>query len=90
LPMPPGTRRIVFTFPSVEVQKPVLWELGRKFPLVINIMRGDVSPESGWQVCEIEGSEEAIAQAAAHMRERGIWVDPGGIDPIDHDRAEVV
>lgn len=90
LPMPAGTRRIVFTFPSVEVQKPVLWELGRKFPLVINIMRGDVSPESGWQVCEIEGSEEAIARAAAHMRERGIWVDPGGIDPIDHDRAEVV
>ncbi len=90
MPIPRGTRRFVLTFPAAEVRKPVLWELGKKFSFSINIMRGDVSSESGWQVCELEGEEDEIARAVSHLRGRGIWVDPGGVDPIDHDRAEVV
>ncbi len=89
-PIPPRARRFVFSFPAGEVKKPVLWELGQKFSFSINIMRGDVSGESGWQVCEIEGEEAEIRQAVAYLRGQGIWVDPGGLSPIDHDRAEVV
>lgn len=88
--IPSETRRLVCTFPAQEVRKPVLWELGQKFPFAINIIRGDVSSASGWQVCEFEGDPSSIAEAVAHLRSRGIWVDPGGDGSIDHDRAEVV
>jgi homoserine O-acetyltransferase len=90
MPIPVETRRFVFTFPSEEVQKPFLWELAKKFSLTINIIRGDVSVDSGWQVCEVEGESGQIAAAVSLARGRGIWVDPGGDAPIDHDRAEVV
>ncbi len=90
MPIPRAARRFVFTFPAGEVKKPVLWELGQKFPFTINIIRGDVSSDSGWQVCEFEGDPDDIARAVAHLRSRGIWADVGGLAPIDHDRAEVV
>lgn len=90
MPIPPGTRRLVCTFPAEEVRRPVLWELAKKFPFAINIIRGDVSSDSGWQVCEFEGDPGDIAEAVAYLRDRGIWVDPGGGGSIDHDRAEVV
>ncbi len=88
--IPAGIRRFMLTFPAVEVQKPILWELGKKFGFAINIIRGDVSSDSGWQVCEFEGDSGEIAEAVAYLRGRGIWVDPGGDAPIDHDRAEAV
>ncbi|MDP7503347.1 MAG: NIL domain-containing protein, partial [Nitrospinota bacterium] len=88
--VPADTRRFVLTFPAVEVRKPVLWELGKKFGFAVNIIRGDVSNDSGWQVCEFEGGSGEIAEAVSYLRSRGIWVDPGGDAPIDHDRAEVV
>ena len=89
-PIPAGTRRFVLSFPKDQVRLPVLWELGQNFKIAISIIRGDVSGESGWQVCEFEGEEEEIQRAVAHCRGRGIWVEPGGIAEIDFDRAEVV
>ena len=88
--IPPEARRFIFTFPAEEVQKPFLWELGKKFSLTINIIRGDVGVDSGWQVCEFEGESSEIAAAVSYARGQGIWVDQGGDAPIDHDRAEVV
>ena len=88
--IPAGTRRFVLAFPASQVQHPVLWELGQKFSFAINIIRGDVSYESGWQLVEFGGKEDEIQSAVRYLRERGVWVDPGGITPIDHDRAEVV
>jgi hypothetical protein len=72
------------------VQKPILWELGRKYSFSINIMRSELDAQSGWQVCEFDGNEGEIAQAVTQLRDMGVWVDPGGHDAIDHDRAEVV
>jgi homoserine O-acetyltransferase len=90
MPIPRNARRFVFSFHSAEVRKPVLWELGRKFPFSINIIRGDVSVDSGWQVCEFDGDPDDIARAVSYLRSQGIWTDVGGLAPIDHDRAEVV
>ena len=90
MPIPRDARRFIFTFPAGEVKKPVLWELSQKYSFSVNIIRGDVSSDSGWQVCEFDGDADEIAQAVAYLRSRGIWADAGGLAPIDHDRAEVV
>lgn len=89
-PIPRGCKRLVLSVPGHLAQKPILWELGRKYSFTINIMRSELDAQSGWQVCEFDGSEEEIAQAVTELRDMGVWVDPGGHDAIDHDRAEVV
>ena len=89
-PIPRGCKRLVLSVPGHLVQKPILWELGRKYSFSINIMRSELDAQSGWQVCEFGGNEEEIARAVAELRNMGVWVDPGGHDAIDHDRAEVV
>lgn len=90
MPIPRDAKRFIFTFPAGEVKKPVLWELSQKYSFSINIIRGDVSSDSGWQVCEFDGNADEIAQAVAWLRGQGIWADAGGLAPIDHGRAEVV
>ena len=88
--IPSKTKRFVLTFPSNQVSLPVLWELGKKFELEVNIIRGEVNTNSGWQVCEFKGDDEEIQSVINYLRDRGIWVDEGGYGKIDHDRAEVV
>ncbi|MED5579093.1 MAG: homoserine O-acetyltransferase [Nitrospinota bacterium] len=88
--IPSETRRFVLTFPSTQVSLPVLWELGKNFKLEVNIIRGEVNTNSGWQVCEFKGDDEEIKSVVNYLRSRGIWVDEGGYGKIDHDRAEVV
>lgn len=88
--IPNKTRRFVLTFPSTQVSMPVLWELGKDFEIEINIIRGEVNTNSGWQVCEFKGDDEEIQSVINYLRNRGIWVDEGGYGKIDHDRAEVV
>ena len=89
-PIPRGSKRLVLSVPGHLVQKPILWELGRKYSFSINIMRSELDAQSGWQVCEFDGGEAEISQAIAELRHMGVWVDPGGHDAIDHERAEVV
>ena len=89
-PVPPGCRRLVLSFPGDLADKPVLWELGERYSFSVNVARSELDARSGWQVCEFQGDAEEIARAAAELRSMGVWVDPGGHDAIDHDRAEVV
>ena len=89
-PIPRGCNRLVLSIPGHCADKPILWELGKKYSFSINIMRSELDTQSGWQVCEFDGNEQEITQAVKELRNMGIWVDPGGHDAIDHDRAEVV
>ena len=89
-PIPRGCNRLVLSIPGHCADKPILWEFGKKYSFSINIMRSELDAQSGWQVCEFDGNEQEIAQAVTELRNMGIWVDPGGHDAIDHDRAEVV
>ncbi len=89
-PVPRGCNRLVLSLPGHYANKPVLWELGKKYSFSINVVRSEMDAHSGWQVCEFHGASEEIARAVAELRGMGIWVDPGGYDAIDHDRAEVV
>lgn len=68
--------RLHLTFPEERVREPIIYELFRKFPVVINIRRADVSEASGWMELEIKGELSDIEKTVAYLRERGINVDP--------------
>ena len=74
-------RRVMFTFPSELITKPIIYNLGQQFNLITNIHRADVSEDKGWIVLELEGEENDIEQGIAWVTSRGVRVDPanGGI-----------
>lgn len=66
-------RRVTFTFSTELIQRPLIYELGKKFEIVTNIRRAEVDHEEGWVVLELEGALEEI--------DRGLkWVTAQGVD----------
>ncbi len=67
--------RVRLTFPADLVRRPVIGELVRRFDVLPNIRRADVSDDVGWIVCELDGEAEQVGRAIAWMEEIGVDVD---------------
>ena len=65
-----------FTFPTDLVTEPVIYGLGKKFDVITNIRRADVTETQGWVILELEGEEEQITRGLAWVSETGVRVDP--------------
>ena len=69
-------RRLKLIFGPSLVKEPVIYQVGRKFEIVTNIRRADVTRDEGWVVLEVEGDLEAIDRGLDWVRGRGVRVDP--------------
>ncbi len=69
------SERVRLTFPVDLVRRPVIGELVRRFDVLPNIRRADVSDDVGWIVCELDGDPAAVSAAVAWMVEIGVDVD---------------
>jgi ABC-type methionine transport system ATPase subunit len=67
--------RFHLTFPEGLIQRPVIYELGKRFEVVTNIRRANVEERFGWVILELEGSDQAIGDAVAWLLEQGVQVD---------------
>lgn len=67
--------RVRLTFPAELVRQPVIGQLVRRFDVLPNIRRADVSDDVGWIVCELDGDADKVAEAIAWMEEIGVDVD---------------
>ena len=65
-----------FTFPTELVTEPVIFGLGKKFDVITNIRRADVTEIQGWVILELEGEEDQINRGLAWVSESGVRVDP--------------
>ncbi|MBI2934988.1 MAG: NIL domain-containing protein [Chloroflexi bacterium] len=63
------------TFPQERITEPFLHELGKKFNLVTNIFRANVTADAGWVLLQLDGTGENIAAAVAWAREKGVKVE---------------
>jgi L-aspartate semialdehyde sulfurtransferase ferredoxin len=68
--------RVKFTFPPEKITEPVIWEVGRRFDLITNIRRADVTQDVAWTVLELEGEQADIERGVKWVTELGIRVDP--------------
>ena len=68
-------QRLHLTFPEHLIEQPVIFRLATDFDVIPNITRANVDERFAWVVLELEGSDEAIAAAAAWLGEQGIQVD---------------
>lgn len=68
--------RVRLTFPPELVRQPVIGQLVRRFDVLPNIRRADVSEDVGWIVCELDGESDRVAEAIAWMEKIGVDVEP--------------
>jgi hypothetical protein len=57
------------------LSEPVVHALGSRFGLVTNITRAHVEENGGWMILDIDGSDEAIAEAVGWLADRGVRVE---------------
>ncbi|MCL5957754.1 MAG: NIL domain-containing protein [Chloroflexi bacterium] len=69
-------QRVKFTFPSNLITEPVIYELGRKFDVITNIRRANVTAHEGWVILEIDGEPEDIEKGIQYVISKGVRVDP--------------
>jgi ABC-type methionine transport system ATPase subunit len=68
--------RVKFTFPPERVREPVIYEVGKRFDLVTNIRRADITAEVAWATIELEGEREDLEAGIKWVEELGVRVDP--------------
>ncbi len=75
--------RLWLMFPARLITRPVLWELGRNFPVVTNVRQASVTDEIGLVSLELDGERQDIKNAIAWLEELGIKVEPVEINTIE-------
>jgi hypothetical protein len=68
--------RVKFTFPPEQIKEPVIYEVGKRFDLVTNVRRADITAEVAWAVLELDGTREDLDRGVEWLRELGVRVDP--------------
>ena len=68
--------RVKFTFPPDQIKEPVIYEVGKRFDLVTNLRRADITAEVAWAILELDGEKQDLDAGINWLQERGIRVDP--------------
>ena len=69
-------QRVKFTFVQELIKEPIIWKLAKKFDVVTNIRRADVTDDRGWVILELEGERDEIERGLDWVREQGVRIDP--------------
>jgi L-aspartate semialdehyde sulfurtransferase ferredoxin len=75
--------KLWLSFPTKLVTQPVIYEVGKKFPITTNIRQASVTEEIGIMSVEFNGAASDIAQAIQWLESMGIKVDPVEINTIE-------
>ncbi len=75
--------RLWLMYPARLITRPVIYELGRKFPVVTNIRQASVTDEIGVVSIELDGERAEIKKAIAWLEDLGIKVEPVEINTIE-------
>lgn len=69
------TKRFKFSFPPDLVTQPVIYNMGRRFDVLANIRRANVTRHNGWMIVEITGAESEIDEAVTWCQAQGVEVE---------------
>ncbi len=68
--------RLFVSFPESLVERPIVYELVKRFDVVPNIRRANVETNSGWIILELAGDHDVCDAAIAYLVELGCTVNP--------------
>jgi hypothetical protein len=70
-------------YPAKLITRPVIWEIGKKFPVVTNVRQVSVTDEIGIVSLELEGKRADIKTAIKWLEKIGVKVEPVEINVIE-------
>jgi len=63
-------------FPQKLIKKPIIYQTAKKFDLVPNIRRANVTEKIGEVVLELSGKTENLERGIAYLTKIGVRVEP--------------
>ena len=69
-------KRYWLTFDARGVQRPLIWELSKKFDVIFDIRSATVTSQLGLMAIEFSGDTAVIEAAVKWLKRRGVQVDP--------------
>jgi L-aspartate semialdehyde sulfurtransferase ferredoxin len=78
-----GRRRLKLIFGPDMVKEPVIYHLGKKFEIVTNIRRADVTRDQGWVLLEISGEADELDRGVSYLESCGVKVEPAEGDLVE-------
>jgi hypothetical protein len=78
-----GRRRLKLIFGPDMVKEPVIYQLGKKFEIVTNIRRADVTRDQGWVLLEIIGEPEELDRGVTYLESCGVKVEQAEGDLVE-------
>jgi L-aspartate semialdehyde sulfurtransferase ferredoxin len=79
----PQQTRLWLMYPAKLITRPVIWEIGQKFPVITNVRQVSVTDEIGIVSLELEGKRADIKGAIKWLEKIGIKVEPVEINVIE-------
>lgn len=70
--------RVKLVYPDHMITIPVISRLAMDFRVLANIRRAAVDADTGWIVCELEGSPEDLRRAQEWLISQGVHVEALG------------
>jgi hypothetical protein len=67
--------RLFVSFPEALVERPMIYELVKRFDVIPNIRRANVEAHTGWIILELEGEPAARDKSIAYLEELGCSVN---------------
>ena len=67
--------RLFVSFPEELVDRPMIYEIVKRYDVVPNIRRANVEDHSGWVILEISGPHAACDEAIAYLEGLGCTVN---------------
>jgi L-aspartate semialdehyde sulfurtransferase ferredoxin len=82
-PDTPEKKRLWLMYPAKLIQRPIIWELGQKYPVVFNLRQVSVTDEIGIVCLELDGKRSDVKDAIKWLESQGISVEPVEINVIE-------
>ena len=79
----PQQTRLWLMYPAKLITRPIIWEIGKKFPVVTNVRQVSVTDEIGIVSLELEGKREDVKATIKWLEKTGIKVEPVEINVIE-------
>lgn len=79
----PQQTRLWLMYPAKLITRPIIWEIGKKFPVITNVRQVSVTDEIGIVSLELEGKREDIKATIKWLEKSGIKVEPVEINVIE-------
>ena len=67
--------RLFVSIPESQVERPMIYEIIKRFDVVPSIRRANVEAHSAWMILELGGAPDARDRAVAYLEEQGCTVN---------------